>query len=228
MEAVEVRQLPPEMSTRFANLNVRLQPTTKAWVQQQAGIEKQKPAPDLAALQTAIGNRFSAGNNRAPALNQAEIESMMFAVLMQATSEMDQDLRQIMDEVNSVNKSKQQLRDLLGEVQKEAASSSARPTAPCDAQVCRSLAARISQIEAAAPKSPRMPLIQAPSHPTFGDLKPIQDGLKSQVDSMNEMSEITSLRLQMTMDRRAKFMEALSNIMKKMNSTSDSLVQNLK
>jgi hypothetical protein len=227
MEGIEVRQVPLEMSNRFANLNARLQPTTKAWVLQQAGIEKQKSAPDLAALQTAIRNRFSSGNNRAPALNQADIESMTFAVLMQATNEMEQDLRQTMDEVNSVNASKQRLRDLIGEVQKEAASSFA-PSAPCDTQGCRSLASRISQFEATAPKSARMPRMQAPSRPTFGDLKQIQDGLKSQLDSMNEMSELTSLRLQMAMDRRSKFMEAVSNIMKKMNSTSDTLVENLK
>jgi len=45
---------------------------------------------------------------------------------------------------------------------------------------------------------------------------------------MNEMSEMTSLRLQMTMDRRSKFIETLSNIVKKLSETSDSIVQNLK
>jgi hypothetical protein len=45
---------------------------------------------------------------------------------------------------------------------------------------------------------------------------------------MNEMSEMTSLRLQMMMDRRSKFVETLSNIMKKISTTSDSIVQNMK
>jgi hypothetical protein len=45
---------------------------------------------------------------------------------------------------------------------------------------------------------------------------------------MNEMSEMTSLRLQMTMDRRSKFMSALSNIMKKIATTQDALVENVK
>jgi hypothetical protein len=45
---------------------------------------------------------------------------------------------------------------------------------------------------------------------------------------MSEMSEMTSLRLQMAMDRRSKFIESLSNIMKNISQTQDTLVQNLK
>ncbi|MEN8118575.1 MAG: hypothetical protein ABFS16_16450 [Bacteroidota bacterium] len=55
-----------------------------------------------------------------------------------------------------------------------------------------------------------------------------QDELESKLNNMNEMSEMTSLRLQMTMDRRSKFISTLSQIMKKISSTQDSLVQNIK
>ena len=48
------------------------------------------------------------------------------------------------------------------------------------------------------------------------------------LNGMNEMSEMTSLRLQMTMDRRSKFISSLSNIMKKISTTQDILVQNIK
>jgi hypothetical protein len=53
-------------------------------------------------------------------------------------------------------------------------------------------------------------------------------GMIGKLDSMNEMSEMTSLRLQMTMERRSKFIQTLSNIMLKISSTQDSIVQNLK
>ena len=59
-------------------------------------------------------------------------------------------------------------------------------------------------------------------------LKPMSDDLKVKLDGMNEMSEMTSLRLQMTMDRRSKFIETLSNIMKKVGTTMDTITQNLK
>ena len=52
--------------------------------------------------------------------------------------------------------------------------------------------------------------------------------LKGKLDGMNEMSEMTSLRLQMMMDRRSKFISTLSNIMKKVSTTQEAVVQNLK
>lgn len=59
-------------------------------------------------------------------------------------------------------------------------------------------------------------------------LRAVQDDLKGKLDGMNEMSEMTSMRLQMMMDRRSKFISTLSNIMKKISTTQDTLVQNLK
>ncbi|MBA7641063.1 hypothetical protein ES703_48735 [subsurface metagenome] len=63
---------------------------------------------------------------------------------------------------------------------------------------------------------------------TIGGLKSLLDDLKGKLDGMNEMSEMTSLRLQMTMDRRSKFISTLSQMMKKISTTQDILVQNIK
>jgi len=52
--------------------------------------------------------------------------------------------------------------------------------------------------------------------------------LKSRLDSLNELSEMTSLRLQMAMDRRSKFVTALSNVLKKISSTGETIIQNMK
>ena len=50
----------------------------------------------------------------------------------------------------------------------------------------------------------------------------------SKLDSVNELSEMTSLKLQMAMDRRSKFIETLSNIMGKISNTSETLAANIK
>jgi hypothetical protein len=60
------------------------------------------------------------------------------------------------------------------------------------------------------------------------ELQTILEEVRSGLDSMNEMSEESSLRLQMMMDRRSKFISTLSNIMKMISATQDTLVQNLK
>jgi hypothetical protein len=52
--------------------------------------------------------------------------------------------------------------------------------------------------------------------------------LKNDLDSMSEMGEMESLRLQMAMDRLSKMMSTLSNVLKKTSDTQSSIIGNLK
>ena len=52
--------------------------------------------------------------------------------------------------------------------------------------------------------------------------------VQSTQQSLVEMAESESLRLQMAKDREQKLMATLSNLMKKMSESSESIVQNLK
>jgi hypothetical protein len=54
------------------------------------------------------------------------------------------------------------------------------------------------------------------------------DAIKQSLDSMSELGETESLRLQMAMDRMSKLMSTLSNILKKISDTQQSITQNLK
>ena len=54
------------------------------------------------------------------------------------------------------------------------------------------------------------------------------ESMKNDLDSMSEMGETESLRLQMAMDRLSKMMSTLSNILKKVSDTQQSIIQNLK
>lgn len=56
----------------------------------------------------------------------------------------------------------------------------------------------------------------------------IVDGLKHDLDSLSDLSEAESLRLQTAMDRLSKMMTTLSNISKKMSDTAQSIMQNFK
>jgi hypothetical protein len=54
------------------------------------------------------------------------------------------------------------------------------------------------------------------------------DQMKNDLDSMSEMGEMESLRLQMAMDRLSKMMSTLSNLLKKISDTASQITQNLK
>lgn len=52
--------------------------------------------------------------------------------------------------------------------------------------------------------------------------------MKNDFDSLTEISEMESLRLQLAMDRLSKLMSVLSNLIKKMSDTAETITQNLK
>ena len=52
--------------------------------------------------------------------------------------------------------------------------------------------------------------------------------LRDRRDSLSELGEQDQLRLQMVMDRLAKLYTTLSNLMKKISETAQSIVQNMK
>jgi len=102
---------------------------------------------------------------------------MCFVVLVDATNDQDQDLQMIMNQVQGQTQQKQQLRNHINIVNRDAtgmATAAATPSA-----------------------------------------------------STTEMSEMASQRLQMAMDRRGKFVEALSNILKKIESTQATIIHNV-
>jgi hypothetical protein len=64
--------------------------------------------------------------------------------------------------------------------------------------------------------------------PSKAELKGSMDQVKADLDSLSELSEMDSLRLQMTMDRLSKLMATLSNLLKKASDTQQGITQNLK
>jgi len=167
-----------------------------------------------------------------------------FLVLAMATKDMDDDLRMIMAEIKATNDAKQKMREQIkalnrwiSEEMGKASSSSdinnANVTGRTRATGTRS---RLGLEKASSPLI-RLEYVKAPVVPPLpprnsnipvATLKARLDDIQGQLDSLNELSEMTSLRLQMTMDRRSKFISTLSNIMKKESSTQDILVQNIK
>jgi hypothetical protein len=184
-----------------------------------------------------------------------DISEAAFIVLSMATKDMDDDIRMIMAEIKAMNAAKQKLRDMIKELdswisqemsknsrsenienEKPGASgtkaSAARPAAKITAPPPRRITLETKTspvIHLEYVKAPTIPpLPPRNSGQTVSGLKSMLDDIKGKLDGMNEMSEMTSLRLQMTMDRRSKFIQTLSNIMKKMSATQDALVQNIK
>ena len=60
------------------------------------------------------------------------------------------------------------------------------------------------------------------------DLCVARDAVEAHLDSLSEMGEMESLRLQMAMGRVSKMMSTLSNLLKKISDTASTIAQNIK
>ena len=183
-----------------------------AWIKRTApGINKQKIDEAGIRSQVVIYGR---GSN----FSTMDIDALVSLLMMQCAKEEEQELRDQAEEMKRRNEEKKKLREARELMEKNKGSLSRNM-----ADSFKTLAGikMNNMIRYNLAKTVNTPVSAAES-------KAIQDSLKGKIDSMNDMSEMTSLRLQMIMDRRSKMISTLSNIMQKIAATQDTIVQNLK
>ena len=167
-----------------------------------------------------------------------DIEALAFLTLMDAAKSAQEDLKQIMAEVKAINRAKQALREVQCAIGRDvAAATKAAMEGDGIAFSPRGLGGEKAyhrvQLPVAAAGCGDVPLT------AFVDLVDGQvvsvrqldtalDAIKSRLDSLSELGEMESLRLQMAMDRLSKMMTTLSNVMKKISDTDQAITQNLK
>jgi hypothetical protein len=131
-----------------------------------------------------------------------DIEATAFLVIMEAARSARDDLKAIMEQVKAINAAKQELCRLF---EKKEKTHRARHSAlDFESVLCLMATLYAKHLDEEA------------------------DELLAGLDSMSEMGEMESLRLQMAMDRMSKMMSTLSNLLKKISDTSSQITQNLK
>ena len=127
------------------------------------------------------------------------IEDAVVTLMFQVSQSADDDLRAILEDMEATRKAREELREKLHKTKQT------RPSAS-DLETLLQLIATLYSKQ-----------LSAEAMELFNDL-----------DSMSEMGEMESLRLQMAMDRMSKMMSTLSNLLKKMSETTSGIVQNIK
>jgi len=166
-----------------------------------------------------------------------DIAALAFIVLMEAAVDAQEDLKRIMDWVKSMNAAKQRLRELMCKVAADAAANAERP-GPNDGLTFSSggfgseAAYHQAELPKVDPRGGEVLRVVTDLHEgpitSVEQLRLVQYSLQGRIDSMSEMGEMESLRLQMAMDRLSKLMSTLSNLLKKSSDTSSGITQNLK
>jgi hypothetical protein len=241
--APALREIPQQMKIRAMATRAVLQPSAKDWIEQQARIEAKRPAPDVPALESAVRARFetrprASANSAAktntmapqPASNLAgaDVEELAFVVLMDATNDQDQDLQLVMNEVQAQTKAKQALRNALTKAQQDAALGQRTPNAPCITPGCHSLEQDLNQVTSLTAQTQHPLRYTIPPQMTYTQLQQLAGKMNGDLNAMSDMDSQMQTRLQLAQQQRTQILQAMSNIMRKMNDTSSAVISNLK
>lgn len=169
-------------------------------------------------------------------LGEQDIMALAFLVMMEASNSAQEDLKAIMNEVKNINKEKEKFRSLSIQANKYSTGSTGlkMPKTTLDSFRLLTKASNYKQVAMSQPRSIQTNQIQKTNTnstkqlASAEELKALQAELNNKLDSLDEMSESGSLRMQLFMERSSKFNSTLSNIMKKIGDTAGSLISNLK
>ncbi len=157
-------------------------------------------------------------------MNGQDIEALAFLVMMQAAKSAQEDLKAIMAKVKAINVQKAKQRELLSKMQQQ------RTMTAIQLDSFKLLQNRTLALQQGR-NADSIKFVRSSGRNqqvSKADIDAMKDKLKSDLDSMSEMGEMESLRLQMAMDRMSKTMSTISNLLKKISKTADDIVQNLK
>jgi hypothetical protein len=156
-------------------------------------------------------------------MNGQDIQAIAFLVLMQASKSAQEDLKAIMAKVKSINEQKAKLRNAMNKINNSPTINNVQLDS------FHLLSNRtIALQQGRNPESIKLVRSTRAKQVSKTDLDAMVVKLKGDLDSMSEMGEMESLRLQMLMDRKSKMMSTLSNLLKKIHDTQQSIIQNLK
>lgn len=157
-------------------------------------------------------------------MNGQDIEALAFLVMMQAAKSAQEDLKAIMAKVKAINVQKAKQRELLSKMQQQ------RTMTAIQLDSFKLLQNRTLALQQGR-NADSIKIVRSSGRNqqvSKADIDAMKDKLKSDLDSMSEMGEMESPRLQMAMDRMSKTMSTISNLLKKISKTADDIVQNLK
>jgi len=234
----KLTEIPSDVAARGQRLAARIQgPARPRYDQARSDVLRamRMPAVDVrGTAQSAVRSQF-------PGASPMDIEVLVAMVLMECSRSAEQDLRDALATMEQINQAKQAQRDQAQRLQEQERRlrTELRQTSPGVA-----VAPGLLRVAPKAPRSVmRTPVLNLELPRLAPDLihppAPRQDltaaqteaelaRTKGNLDDLSEMGESMQLKLQQAMDQRSKALELCSNILRKVATTEDSLLRNLK
>jgi putative addiction module CopG family antidote len=211
-------------------VNIALSSSQKAFVERLVTSGQYVDASDVVRAAVRLLEARQLGQ-----LQDSDIMSLALLVMMESAKSAREDLKATMAEVRAINAAKEQVRQTLAKMKRDRVTNSGAENGALD--FSKGLgserayhAVPLPQLDADAPGGVRY--VATDTYPgrltTKDQICAAVDVVGNALDTLAEMGEMESLRLQMAMDRLSKMMSTLSNAMKKISGTDEAITQNLK
>ena len=214
-------------------MNITLPPAQRRFVDDQVKTGRYQDSGEV--VRAALG--YMESYKHLAAMGGSDIMAMAFIVMMEAAKSAREDLKAIMDGVKAINTAKHRTRELLSLVLRDLSANAGCEKSGRALDFSRGLGSEqayhrvpLPQLDPDANGGVRQQAtnLHRGKITTAEDLRTIVDDMKGKLDSLSEMGEMESLRLQMAMDRHSKMMSTLSNLLKQSSDTAQSIIQNIK
>jgi len=232
---IEILSVPPRLVQRFEPLHAALNPSARAWVEQQARIEARRPKPDLNALRAAIRQRFPRSfASQAPGVSVAgknrDVDAVAFLVLTESAQQTQAQQTYQLQQMQEFNTVSQVLRQTLNQLtqQHQPAKGNADDDKPCQTAFCTSLPSRLESLNRASATLPHPLHLQAPANLTVVQFNSLINQMESKLDSVGDDAQLANVDLQNTLQHQQQALQMLSDIEKSDYDTSMAIIKNLK
>ncbi len=195
-------------------------PHIAAWVRMRgAGLARGGEIPEAEEMQAYI-RKAGAG-----ILEGKDINALVIYVLLEAIKSTQEDLKSHMAKIKAINSAKQKSWELVNKINEDSRGQKIDGASPCLVVDCNAASSALAH---AAGLRGDARGYQLTANPTWADIKAMADRLAKDHDSLSEMGDLESLKLQKAMDRQSKIIRVLSNLAKKQSETASGITQNLK
>lgn len=214
----------PEAEVFFQKAMTQINPRHVAWVKSTAKNVNEKNLAEaevrnLASQYAVLGS-----------LSNADIEALTLLIMMEASRHVYNDIREMLEGMEATRKKKAAMREAIELLKNREADNKEMPSYEYDsiAKLKIKEPVKTKPVSSNLQRADTTKKVRSIAKATKVEIGQLKKELTDKLDSMNEVGEMESLRLQMAMDRRSKMMNALSNIQKKISDTQNSIIQNLK
>lgn len=174
-------------------------------------------------------------------ISPPEVDILTFHILCEATNDIEDDIRFITAEIETMNRAKQKLNELIEDFSgwiEEKIKSSTQSTEIASTQVPeKELPPVLKEYESMAvtpnfkveyPRSPEITYSKNPEEMSLSELNTDLNRIKTALNSFHRISETASLVLQKEMGRRSEFLQMLSDLIRSISDVKDDLIKNIK